>query len=93
MNNVTANMNIYFEEPKWICEYFRKTGNEIEVCKLSFDFEPLSSDIYKYFLNNFNKLIYIMIIFMKKIKNIYLKDKNGIKYILLNIITKFKLFA
>lgn len=34
-----------------------------------------------------------MIIFMKKIKNIYLKDKNGIKYILLNIITKFKLFA
>ena len=25
MNNVTANMNIYFEEPKWICEYFRKT--------------------------------------------------------------------
>ena len=89
MNNVTANMNIYFEEPKWICEYFRKTGNEIEVCKLSFDFEPLSSDIYKYFLNNFNKLIYIMNIFMKKIKNIYLKDKNGIKYILLNTNIKF----
>ena len=58
MNNVTANMSIYFEEPKWICEYFRKTGNEIEVCKLSFDFEPLSSDIYKYFLNNFNKLTF-----------------------------------
>ena len=49
MNNVTANMNIYFEEPKWICEYFRKTGN---------DFEPLSSEIYKYFLNNFNKLTF-----------------------------------
>ena len=34
-----------------------------------------------------------MIIYLKNIKDIYLIDKNGIKYILLNIITKFKLFA
>lgn len=56
MNNVSANLNIYFEDPKWVCEYFRKTGNEIETCKLCFDFEPLSNDIYKYFLSNFNNL-------------------------------------
>lgn len=56
MNNVSANLNIYFEDPKWICEYFRKTGDEIEICKVSFDFEPLSQDIYKYFLSNFNNL-------------------------------------
>ena len=36
MNNVSANLRIYFEEPNWICEYFRKTGGEIEVCKLFF---------------------------------------------------------
>lgn len=56
MNNVCANLNIYFEDSKWICEYFRKTGNETEVCKLFFDFEPLSSDLYKFFLKNFNNL-------------------------------------
>ena len=44
MNNVTANMNIYFEEPKWICEYFRKTGNEIEVCKLTFQKSKFNID-------------------------------------------------
>ena len=32
MNNVSANLKIYFEEPKWICEYFRKTGDEVEIC-------------------------------------------------------------
>ena len=56
MNNVSANLNIYFDDPTWVCEYFRKTGDEVETCKLYFDFEPLSNDIYKYFLNNFNNL-------------------------------------
>ena len=50
MNNVSANLNIYFEDPNWICEYLRKNGDDIEVCKMCFDFEPLTNDIYKYFL-------------------------------------------
>ena len=58
MNNVSANLKIYFEEPKWICEYFRKTGDEVEICKLFFDFEPVSSDIYKYLVKNFNNLTF-----------------------------------
>ena len=32
MNNESANLKIYFEEQKWICEYFRKTGEEVEIC-------------------------------------------------------------
>lgn len=58
MNNVSANLNVYFEEPNWICEYLRKTGDDIEICKIIFDFEPLPCDIYKYFLNNFNNLTF-----------------------------------
>ena len=46
MNNVSANLKIYFEEPKWICEYFRKTGDEVEICKLFFDFEPVFSEMH-----------------------------------------------
>ena len=58
MNNVSANLNIYFEDPNWICEYLRKNGDDIEICKMCFDFEPLTHDIYKYFLKNFNNLTF-----------------------------------
>lgn len=58
MNNVSANLNIYFEEPNWICEYLRKNGDDIEVCKIFFDFEPPTYDVYKYFLKNFNNLTF-----------------------------------
>lgn len=58
MNNVNANLNIYFEEPHWTCEYLRKSGDDIEICKIFFDFEPLAEDVYKYLLNNFNDLIF-----------------------------------
>lgn len=58
MNNVSANLNIYFKDPYWVGEYSRKTGDNIEICEFFFDSEPPTHDIYNFLLKNFNKLIF-----------------------------------
>ncbi len=65
MNNVSANLNIYFENSNWICEYLRKSQDGVEICKVLFDFEPPTCDIYKYFIKNFNNLTFNKIDFDK----------------------------
>lgn len=56
MNNVSANLNIYFKEPYWVGEYRRVTGGNSETCEILFDYEPPTYIVYKYLLENFNKL-------------------------------------
>ena len=68
MNNVSANLNIYYEDSNWICEYLRKSRDGIEICKILLDFEPPTYDIYKYFLKNFNNLTFHKIDFNNNIR-------------------------
>ena len=88
MNNVSANLNIYFEEPNWICEYSRKNGDDIEVCKIFFD--EFKSVIVNAFLDTGNKLKEpysnksIILLDKGKVGDIYLNNPIYVPYNSLN---------
>lgn len=56
MQEVSCDLTVYFENPYWVGEYKRITGEKIETNKVLFDDEPLLNQVYNYYLKNWNKL-------------------------------------
>ena len=52
MKEVSADLTVYFQDPYWVGEYKRTSPGKIEISKVFFDYEPLTSQIYNYYLKN-----------------------------------------
>ena len=52
MKEVCADLTVYFQDPYWIGEYKRISGEKIETNKVFFDYEPLIQQVYNYYLKN-----------------------------------------
>ena len=46
MKEVCADLTVYFQDPYWIGEYKRISGEKIETNKVFFDYEPLIQQVY-----------------------------------------------
>lgn len=46
MNNIKAQLSVFFEEPFWIRIYERMEGSKIEACKITLGAEPKDYEIY-----------------------------------------------
>ena len=56
MNEVSADLTLYFQDPYWVGEYKRINDKTIETNKVFFDYEPLIQQLYNYYLKNWSKL-------------------------------------
>lgn len=56
MKEVSADLTVYFQDPYWIGEYKRISGEKIETNKVFFDYEPLIQQVYNYYLKNWSNL-------------------------------------
>ncbi|PKM74013.1 MAG: DUF2992 domain-containing protein [Firmicutes bacterium HGW-Firmicutes-16] len=56
MQKNESRLTVLYDEPFWVGVYERFYEGELEVCKVSFGAEPKDSEVYEYFLNNFNDL-------------------------------------
>ena len=50
MKEVSADLTVYFQDPYWVGEYKRISPGKIETSKVFFDYEPLTSQVYNYYL-------------------------------------------
>jgi len=51
-----ARLSVLFEAPFWVALYERNHGGKYEVCKITFGAEPKDYEVYRFFLDNFNRL-------------------------------------
>ena len=56
MKEVCVDLTVYFQDPYWIGEYKRISGEKIETNKVFFDYEPLIQQVYNYYLKNWSNL-------------------------------------
>lgn len=49
-------LTVFFEAPFWVGIFERENDGKYEVCKLTFGGEPKDSEIYEFFLNNWQNL-------------------------------------
>ena len=56
MKEASADLTVYFQDPYWVGEYKRISPGKIETSKVFFDYEPLTSQVYNYYLKNWKKL-------------------------------------
>lgn len=58
MQKNESKLTVYFEDPFWVGVYERISDGELAVCKIAFGAEPKDCEIYEFFLNSFNKLVF-----------------------------------
>ena len=56
--DITCKLTVFFENPFWVAVYERTTNNGLEAAKAIFGAEPKDYEIYAYFLENCNKLLF-----------------------------------
>ncbi|MCL1981940.1 MAG: YjdF family protein [Clostridiales bacterium] len=56
MRKIEACFIVFFEDPFWVGVYERVENDLLEVCKITFGSEPKDYEIYKYLLQNWNRL-------------------------------------
>ncbi len=56
MQKSESRLTVLYDEPFWVGVYERIFEGKLEVCKVTFGAEPKDSEVYEFFINNFNDL-------------------------------------
>lgn len=56
MQNSTATLTVFFEEPFWVGVYERTEGSRLSVCKITFGAEPKDYEVYQFLLEHWHAL-------------------------------------
>ena len=56
MIHTRARLTVFFEEPFWVGLYEVESQGLYQVCKVTFGAEPKDYEVYRYFLDNWEKL-------------------------------------
>ncbi len=62
MQRIESKLTVYFDEPFWVGVYERSLDGKLEVCKITFGAEPKDVEVYEYFLKNWQKLRFSLLI-------------------------------
>ncbi len=58
MDQITARLTVFFEEPFWVAVYERNCGGKLEAGKITFGTEPKDYEIYAFFMAQQNRMEY-----------------------------------
>lgn len=58
MNKIIGKLTVFFDEPYWVGVYERQSKGKLEVSKVIFGPEPKDYEIYDYFVNHYNELLF-----------------------------------
>ena len=56
MQKTESKLTVFFDDPFWVGVYERISDGKLEVCKITFGAEPKDYEVYKFLLQNWNKL-------------------------------------
>lgn len=56
MDQSTAKLTVFFEDPFWVGLYARLSDGRLEVCKITFGAEPKDYEVYSFLLENWSRL-------------------------------------
>jgi len=56
MDEITARLTVYFQEPFWVGVFERIHNGRLSVCKVTFGAEPKDFEVYDFVLKNYHRL-------------------------------------
>jgi len=56
MQKIESKLTVFFDDPFWAGVYERVADGKLQVCKITFGAEPKDYEVYKFILQNWDKL-------------------------------------
>ena len=56
MQKIKGSLTVFFDDPFWVGVYERISDGMLEVCKITFGAEPKDSEVYRFILQNWDKM-------------------------------------